>query len=97
LFLDHEEGVRDFAARQHKRSAALTTIAEHLRRGTADGHRALAIVDDGGASDTPSQVCRIRADKDPCGTGQVLQEQPPDCSLGSSSRRQPNRRQVFSG
>ena len=66
LFLDHEEGVRDFAARQHKRSAALTTIAEHLRRGTADGHRALAIVDDGGASDTPSQGCRIS-----CGQGSL--------------------------
>ena len=59
-----DERLRDFAASQYYRSAASTTITEHLRRGTADGHRALAIVDDDGDSDTPAQGCRIS-----CGQG----------------------------
>jgi len=58
-----DEQLRDFAASQYDRSAASTTITEHLRRGTTDGHRALAIVDDGD-SDTPAQGCRIS-----CGQG----------------------------
>jgi hypothetical protein len=59
-----DERLRDFAASQYYRSAASTTITQHLRRGTADGHRALAIVDDDGDSDTPAQGCRIS-----CGQG----------------------------
>jgi hypothetical protein len=58
-----DERLRDFAASQYCRSAASTTITEHFRRGTTDGHRALAIVDDGD-SDTPAQGCRIS-----CGQG----------------------------
>ena len=82
-----DERSRDFATSQYDRSAASTTITEHLRRGTADGHRALAIVDDDGDSAPLRRVVGFRADKDPGGTGQLVQEQPPDCSLGSSSRR----------
>jgi len=33
------------------------------------------------------RVVGFRADKDPGGTGQLVREQPPDCSFGSSSRR----------
>jgi len=36
-----DERLRDFATSQYDRSAASTTITEHLRRGTTDGHRAL--------------------------------------------------------